>query len=320
MILSICIPTYNRAELLRSALLSLAPQVVEFPGDVELIVSDNNSTPATRDVVNWAGQFCTIRYNQNPENVGAAKNLIICSQLAKGEYVWMPGDDDFIRPGAVKKVLDIIKQHPEVWYIYLNYASLSVQQLKAYPSLVAAKDLPNNLPTINGNTTCFLVKNWESLIRPEISNVYLGGVPQAVVRRSVWVEHAPSLNIGEIYSSMESTYPQIILFANGLIGKPAYYLGTPYIVVIDGAREWLENVPKICLVYLHEVLDYYESKGVDHEQIERCRKHLVKNNCYFIMEMLKGKEMKGIGRIFMMNYIAKYWKYMGKAFVRKVLK
>ena len=56
-LLSICIPTYNRAELLRSALLSLVPQVKESGGEVELVVSDNCSTDDTRRVVEWARQF-----------------------------------------------------------------------------------------------------------------------------------------------------------------------------------------------------------------------------------------------------------------------
>ena len=320
MILSICIPTYNRAELLRSCLLSIAPQVKEFDEEVELIVSDNCSTPATYDVVKWAQQYCTIRYNHNPENIGCAKNLVLCTtRLAKGEFVWLLGDDDFVRPGAVKKLLDIIKRYPEVQYIYVNYASFSTELLNAYPSPVSASDLPKELPLGNKDPREYYVHNWETLIDPDISEVFLGGIQMAVVRRDVWVAHAGILNLGEMFTSLASTYPQIILFARSLIGKPAYYIGTPYVVVIDGAREWLSYVPKICLVYLHEALDCYELHGVDHDRIERCRKHLVKNNCHFILELLRGKKMDGIGEMFMMNYIVKYWKYIGTAFVGKAM-
>jgi glycosyltransferase involved in cell wall biosynthesis len=41
--LSICIPTYNRANLLRNTLLSLAPQVDVNSDFCEVIVSDNAS-------------------------------------------------------------------------------------------------------------------------------------------------------------------------------------------------------------------------------------------------------------------------------------
>ena len=72
-LLSIGIPTFNRAELLHSALFSLAPQIKEFQGEVELIVSDNNSQDNTEEVVKWAQQFGPIQYHQNDENIGACQ-------------------------------------------------------------------------------------------------------------------------------------------------------------------------------------------------------------------------------------------------------
>jgi len=320
-VLSICIPSYNRAELLRSCLLSLIPQINEFKDEVELVISDDCSQDHTEEVIIWAQHQCCFGYHRQRENIGPAKNNIyVTTQMATGMFVWILGNDDFIKPGAIKKVLEIIRENPEIWYVHVNYASLTVYELEAYPKPTTGADFPNTLPVQNKDAEEYYVWKWETLIRPEVSDVFMGGIQMAVVRREVWVTYAPRLVIGEMHSSLASTYPQIILFAKGLIGKPAYHIGKPYIVVVDGAREWLENVPKICLVYLHEALDCYEVHGVDHDQIERCRKHLVKNNCHFIMEMLKGKDMKGIDRIFMMDYIAKYWKYMGAAFVRKVLK
>jgi hypothetical protein len=110
----------------------------------------------------------------------------------------------------------------------------------------------------------------------------------------------------------------VILFAKGLIGKPAYYIGTPYVVVIDGAREWLEYVPKICLIYLHEALDCYELHGVDPDQIEMCRKFLVKCNGRIIMKILMGNNARDISGIFILQYVLKYWKYLGIGFIEVV--
>jgi len=50
-LLSICMPTYNRADLLELALRSLIPQVAATNGEVELIVSDNCSSDHTPNVV-----------------------------------------------------------------------------------------------------------------------------------------------------------------------------------------------------------------------------------------------------------------------------
>jgi glycosyltransferase involved in cell wall biosynthesis len=310
-LLSICIPTFNRAELLRSSLYSLVPQIKEFEDEVELIVSDNNSQDNTEEIVKWAQQFGPIRYSCNPENIGACNNiLLLANQLAQGEFCWILGDDDFVRPNAVKKILDVIKTYSEIDYIYVNIAHFSTELLKKYPTPVSSAEIPYNLPLGNKDRKEYYVEKWDTLITPDISPVFFGAIQVSIVRRSVWCKFSGSLIIGEPFSSLDSTYPHIIIFGKGLIGKKAYYIGDPLIIVIDGAREWLEYVPKICLVYLHEALDHYETNGADPIQIEKCRKFLVKNNSGFITKILKHKTIKDIDFNFATDYVEKYWKYL----------
>ena len=310
-IVSIGIPTFNRAELLRSALYSLAPQIKEFQGEVELIVSDNNSQDYTEDVVKWAQQFGPIKYHRNMENIGAFKNaILLITTLAKGDFCWILGDDDFVRPNGVKKILEIIKTYPEIDYIYANIAHFSTDLLKKYPNPVSSADLPKNLPLGNKDPNEYFVEKWDSLINPKISAVFLGAIQVSIIRRSIWCKFSDSLKIGEPYSSLDSTYPHIIIYAQGLVGKKAYYIGKPLIVVIDGAREWLEYVPKICLVYLHDALECYERHGVDSNQIQNCRKFLAKNNSGFITKILKDNNVKEVDYNFAIEYLLKYWKYL----------
>ena len=210
----------------------------------------------------------------------------------------------------MKKILDIIKTHPEIDYIYANIAHFSTDLLKKYPNPVSSKDLPNNLPLGNKDDKEYYVEKWDSLINPKISPVFLGAIQVSIIRRSIWCKFSDSLKIGEPYSSLDSTYPHIIIYALGLVGKKAYYIGNPLIIVIDGAREWLDYVPKICLIYLHDALDYYEMQGIDSTQIENCRKFLVKNNSGFITKILKKNNIKDIDYDFAIQYILKYWRYL----------
>lgn len=311
-LLSICIPTFNRAELLRSALLSLAPQVKEFQSDVELIVSDNCSPDNTQEVVEWAQQYVPIRYHRNDENVGPCNNmLVLVTKLARGKFCWVLGDDDFVRPNALKKVLETIKAFPDIYYIYVNIAHFSLDLLKAYPKPVMSADLPGKLPLGNKDPGEYYVEKWEDLIDPMISEVFLGGIMVSIVRRSIYCDYAGTLTIDEMYSSLDSTYPHVKMFAQGLIGKNAYYIGSPLIIVIDGAREWNEFLPKICLIYLHEVLDFYEAQGIGSAQIEKCRQTLVKNNRIHLTKVLKEREVKELQSFSAMNYISRYWRYLG---------
>src|SRR5437870_9918513 len=88
--ISVCVPTYNRAPLLRECLASLVRQTYR---DIEIIVSDNCSTDDTPAVM----AECTdprLRYYRNDTNIGPYPNLNRCLELAKGDYVCILHDDD----------------------------------------------------------------------------------------------------------------------------------------------------------------------------------------------------------------------------------
>jgi glycosyltransferase involved in cell wall biosynthesis len=318
-LLAICIPTFNRAEMLRSALYSIAPQIQEFSREVELIVSDNNSTDNTEEVVMWAQQLCPIQYHRNTKNIGATNNFILLTtQLAKSDYCWLLGDDDFILPGAIKKVLDILKKHPEIDYAYVNNVHCTTEILNKYPHPVSSSNLPKDLPLGNGDPNEYYIERWEILIDPNICGVFLGGIQSAVIRRSIWCKFAPLIYVDNLFANFDSVYGQTIIYANGLIGKKAYYIGTPYVVVVDGVREWIDLAPKISILYLHKILDLYEHHGVDPEQIERCRKFLVKWNSGFIVKAIFYNSISGISRSFALRYVIKYWKYLGLQLVVRI--
>ena len=62
---------------------------------------------------------------------------------------------------AVKKILEIIKTHPEIDYIYVNIAHFSTDLLKKYPNPVSSADLPINLPLGNKDSNEYYVEKWE---------------------------------------------------------------------------------------------------------------------------------------------------------------
>ncbi len=118
--LSICLPTYNRADLLRQTLGSLLPQV-DFT-KAEVIISDNASTDHTKETVNSIRKnYPALRYFRNRENVGMDDNTLLCLKYAAGEYVWLCSDDDIALPGSFEKVLQVIEKHKPA-LLYLNHA------------------------------------------------------------------------------------------------------------------------------------------------------------------------------------------------------
>jgi len=104
-LLTIAIPTYNRAGCLKELLSALTDQL-KNERRVDLMVSDNASPDETRAVVEESmARGAQIRYIRNSQNIGADANFLQCFEQARGKYVWLFSDDDLIVPGGIAKVL-----------------------------------------------------------------------------------------------------------------------------------------------------------------------------------------------------------------------
>ena len=111
MLISVCIPTYNRLADLQQCVASVmaAADILDEP--VEVVVSDNASPDGTRE---WLAGFESHNKNvefvhwTNPENIGAISNVKLLIERAKGEYLFFLTDDDLVLPNALSLVRDCI--------------------------------------------------------------------------------------------------------------------------------------------------------------------------------------------------------------------
>jgi len=112
--LSICIPTYNRANFLAQCLHSIMIQLRKDRSlfkQVEIIISDNNSLDKTANLVKrYQKQNKAVRYYRNKKNIGADRNIIKSASYAKGDFIWFFSDDDVQMPYSLKILLQILQQ------------------------------------------------------------------------------------------------------------------------------------------------------------------------------------------------------------------
>jgi len=120
-LLSIAIPTYNRANFLDQNLGAIVQQLNAFLAEnVEIIVSDNCSSDRTFETVDrYIKSGLQIKYIRNERNLGWARNFTQCFKMAKGKYVLLLGDDDQIAPGGLKTLLGYINSS--------NYGVVAIQ-------------------------------------------------------------------------------------------------------------------------------------------------------------------------------------------------
>lgn len=110
-LLTIAIPTYNRAHFLALTVRRIAEELRTVEPDIiEWIVSDNASTDGTQALlqsVKASGQ--PIKIIRNVWNIGADANTAQCFDEARGRYVLILGDDDLPVEGALSRIIRLLQ-------------------------------------------------------------------------------------------------------------------------------------------------------------------------------------------------------------------
>ena len=121
MILTICIPTFNRSKYLSVCLNNLLPQIVPYKNDIEIIVIDNNSTDNTITVVNkFKFEYPFLKFHKNHTNLGYTGNQINSYTLSNGYYTAFLSDDDVYLDSILQNLLPILNLKKYI-FIALNY-------------------------------------------------------------------------------------------------------------------------------------------------------------------------------------------------------
>jgi glycosyltransferase involved in cell wall biosynthesis len=127
-LLTIGIPTFNRAHLLDKQLAWLAQAVKGYESECEIIISDNCSTDETPEVIRkWEPAFSdvSLKLNRNTENIGAVRNIVYCQKEALGKYIWVISDDDRLEAKALSYVVQVLTDHPDLALLILNLSTRS---------------------------------------------------------------------------------------------------------------------------------------------------------------------------------------------------
>lgn len=159
MLLSICIPSYNRPESLLRLL-----QSVDAPSDkIEIVIAEDHA-PRRAEVCNQVNLFkessvYQVVYHENEKNLGYDANLRSLLSLAKGDFVLFMGDDDAFKPAALAKFIQFLEENSTYNYILRSYeiehADKKVEIFKYFPQTTVLK--------AGIESACFLFKRSVSI-------------------------------------------------------------------------------------------------------------------------------------------------------------
>lgn len=116
-LVSVTLPTYNRAYILKRAIDSVLFQTYK---NIELVIIDDFSSDNTKEIVK-SYKDKRIRYLQNIKNLGGAESRNVGIKVAKGDYIAFQDSDDEWLPNKLEKQMGILTTNSdEVGAIYCN--------------------------------------------------------------------------------------------------------------------------------------------------------------------------------------------------------
>jgi glycosyltransferase involved in cell wall biosynthesis len=117
MTVTIGIPTYNRPEWLREAMLSALSQ---SSTDFRLLISDNASDSRTHDVVR-SFEDSRIDYVRSSTNVGMTGNINRIIELADSEFLVILPDDDVLYSTFLEATLPFFTRYPKIGAVHTAF-------------------------------------------------------------------------------------------------------------------------------------------------------------------------------------------------------
>ncbi len=112
-LLSLCIPTYNRASYLRDSIETIVSQDAFQTGMVEIVISDNASTDDTEAIgMEYAKRYANVLYFRNEKNI-FNDNFPLALSRGNGTLRRLCNDTLLFREGSLGRMCDVVKRYEE---------------------------------------------------------------------------------------------------------------------------------------------------------------------------------------------------------------
>ncbi|TXI35147.1 MAG: glycosyltransferase family 2 protein [Niabella sp.] len=217
-LVSFCVSTYKRPEILREQLKRILKQDYKH---FEIIVSDNDPDASAKEIVNTINDP-RAKYFHNPENLGMVKSFNKSLERSAGDYIVMVTDDDPVYEYMLSTLLSLKENYPN-YGVYAGCGDWIVQTEQAAGSLKESVGIRSNILKAfpQGEVMVFNAD--------EAANAYLTGVLSksfllwscCIVRRDIALKVGGMPDYGSEFLT-DHAYMIVTTSINGLvfINKP----------------------------------------------------------------------------------------------------
>ena len=299
-LLSICIPTYNRPQHLENCLNSIliSKKNCKNKFKFEVCISDNGSKHNINKIVNKFSKKLVIKFHKFKRNLGITPNFLKVVDMASGEFVWTIGNDDLLLPITLDKISKLINKNFNTDYFFINSYNLDYEYLKKFKQPFNTNNLPKNMERFSKLKKNKKTNFWD-LIDPDVSFDFLLGMFFSLFRRKMWNENIKYLNMKNVrdkrwMSTPDNTYFNTIIFANAFNNSRAYFQAEPLSVNLAGVREWQVMYMFIMIVRIPGILDYYRSKGLPFIRYYLCKNFALRDFARSMASIYLSKDKRAL--------------------------
>ncbi len=297
-LLSVCITTYERTDWLELNIENFIDIAKHLGRQVELVVCDNASSKSVGEIFSKYQNHKQISFYSNNANIGMLGNLPQTVSLARGDYVWLIGDDDIIHNGSLEKIINIIQtKKPEL--INLNYAHC------ADPKPPKKEDLNQYLKS--ATKICNGSSSHEGLLK-ELScyneNFYTAIYSFVAKRSYAWRIYSQDTS-GQPFSSLQTCVPTTKYILSNMMEIKAYWESEPHITVNLNVS-WGQYAPLWILERIPEVYDLAELNGISTNKVDQWRRHTLNNSLTFLEVIYTSETPELYSQFNIIRFIRRY--------------
>ncbi|MGD1871961.1 MAG: glycosyltransferase family 2 protein [Mastigocoleus sp.] len=270
---SICIPTFNRIDILPFAIESVIKQSYT---DFELIVCDDGSTDGTSELMAHY-QDNRIKYIRHSENIGKSNNMRSGFEAAKGEYFIKFDDDDRLVPEFLERTISVLDKYSDVDFVGTDHWIIDINNVR------------NKEKTEKNSDYWGRRKLSEGIVENLLEVVFVNQsfqIGATLFRKEVLQE------IEYMQPHWQNCEDNDLFVRLALAGKNAYYL--PELLMEYRVHEEQQGKNR-AIRYLSDKINYLENYNFEVEKIENIRhKRLIETKLILGLRLIeKGETQKG---------------------------
>jgi glycosyltransferase involved in cell wall biosynthesis len=250
--ISICIPTYNRIQLLSEAIASVLNQTeTRF----ELIICDDGSTDGTADRMAelLALGDARIHYIRHAQNIGKSNNMRSGFEAASGDYFIKFDDDDRLTPAFLATAVAILEAHPEVDFVGTDHWIIDIHNQR-------------DLAASDRNSRIWKRSDLPNGIVQDLLKVVF--VDQSFQVGATLFRRQALLDVGFMRPNLQNCEDTDLFVRLALAGKQGYYYGDRLMEYrVHAEQQGLQRA----IPYLRDKISYLEHYRFESEGVERIR-------------------------------------------------